>query len=310
MQETIGDNPSGAKRRDLSDEDEQGSNHPHGHRMLWTVAVLILAGGIAAGAYGSLKLLPAMQDRIVTVGRRIHAVDEALRSWTTSQRDAWAKRLSGVKARVDGTLGTTRKQAEEIAVRTPQHMQTLDERIENLQAKVDGIQSAQQSIDTRLSGLQEQLNQIQATNGQEMERLRDELLQSMNAEDATLASLTRRIASIDERSGQSQSDLESLPRKVDRERIGFEVSVNHDRELAPGIDMDVSHTDVSHQRFDGWVRLMPDRRTIWIHGRGLQQPLVFYSRGDDRPREVVVTRVTKDAVVGYLLEPRQNAASD
>ncbi|MGA2723258.1 MAG: hypothetical protein ABSG79_12705 [Bryobacteraceae bacterium] len=55
---------------------------------------------------------------------------------------------------------------------------------------------------------------------------------------------------------------------------------------------------------------MPDRRTIWIHGRGLQQPLVFYSRGDDRPREVVVTRVTKYTVVGYLLEPRQNAASD
>ena len=71
--------------------------------------------------------------------------------------------------------------------------------------------------------------------------------------------------------------------------------------------MDVSHTDVLHQRFDGWVWLMPGRRTMWIHGRGLQQPLMFYSDGDDRPRELVVTRVTKYSVLGYLLVPRENA---
>jgi hypothetical protein len=60
------------------------------------------------------------------------------------------------------------------------------------------------------------------------------------------------------------------------------------------------------QRFDGWVWLMPDRRTIWIHSRGLQQPLVFYNQGDDRPRELVVTRVTRYSVVGYVLEPKEN----
>jgi uncharacterized protein (DUF342 family) len=183
---------------------------------------------------------------------------------------------------VDGTLRAARKQANEIAARTQQHMQAeLDERTKNLQANVGRIQSAQQSTDTRLSSLQEQLNQMQAANGQEVERLREELRQSRNAENATLTSLNQQIARVDQQSDQSKSDLESLHRRVDQELIGFEAGVNHDRELAPGVNMDVSHTDVSHQRFSGWVWLMPDRKTIWIHGRGLQQPLVFYSQGDD-----------------------------
>ena len=45
--------------------------------------------------------------------------------------------------------------------------------------------------------------------------------------------------------------------------------------------MDVSHTDVLHQRFDGWIWLLPDHKTISIHSRGVQQPLTFYSQGDE-----------------------------
>jgi chaperonin cofactor prefoldin len=243
----------------------------------------------------------------VAAGRRISAAEDAVRSWT-SEREAWAKRLNKVEARVDGTLRAARKDAEEIAARTEQRVQAqLDERTTNLQAKVDRIQSAEQSVDARLSSMQGQLSQMQAANEQEVERLREEVRQAREAGNATLAGLDRQIARVDQRSDESRSDLESLHRRVDRERIGFEVAVNRDRELAPGVNLDVSHTDISHQRFDGWVSLMPDRRTIWIHGRGLQQPLVFYNQGDDRPRELVVTRVTKYSVVGYVVEPKENA---
>jgi len=313
-QQTISSSLPSRRRRDLLDEDERPM---HSHGVLWAAMMVTLAALIAAGTYGyraigtylgKLSQVPAMHDQLVAAGRRIDAAENALGNWT-SQRDAWAKRLSSVEARIDGTLRSARKQAEEIVARAQQNMQAeLNQRTANLQAKMDRIQSNQQSTDAQLSGLQEQLRQLQAANSREVEGLRDGFRQSNDAGNATMASLNREIARIDQRSGQSQSDLESIHRKVDRERIGFELAVNHDRELAPGVNMDVSHTDISHQRFDGWLWLTPDRRTMWIHGRGLQQPLVFYSQGDDRPRELVVTRVTKYSVVGYLLVPREHAA--
>jgi hypothetical protein len=67
--------------------------------------------------------------------------------------------------------------------------------------------------------------------------------------------------------------------------------------------LQVNRTNVGYQRFEGWVFLMPDRRTIWVHDQGVQRPVEFYSREDRRPRELVITRVTKYSVVGYLLLP-------
>ena len=101
-----------------------------------------------------------------------------LRNWT-SQQDAWAKRLGAAEAKIDGTLRAARKQADEIAVRTQQHVQTeLDRRALNLETKLDRIQSAQRLTDTNLNNLQEQLTQMQAANRGEMESLRAELRQS------------------------------------------------------------------------------------------------------------------------------------
>ena len=45
------------------------------------------------------------------------------------------------------------------------------------------------------------------------------------------------------------------------------------------------------------------RNAAAILGQGLQQPLTFYGKSDDRPRELVITRVTPTPVIGYLLLP-------
>jgi predicted nucleic acid-binding Zn-ribbon protein len=314
VRETFPANLTSRRRRDLLDEDE----HPHSHVLRWTIVVVILAALIVAGAYSyrtvgahfsQLSLLPAMHDQIGAASHRIDAAEETLRSWT-SQRDAWVKRLDGVESRIDGTLRAARKQTEEIVARAQQNMRAeVDQRTASLAVKMDRLQTVQQSADSQLKGFQEQLNQVQAANGREVAQLREELRQTREAHDAAVTDLDRHVARVDQRSSQSTTDLESIHSKIDREQTEFELGVNHDRELAQGVNMDVSHTDVLHQRFDGWIFLMPDRKTIWIHSRGIQQPVTFYTQGDERPRELVITRVTKYSVIGYILRPRQNAAA-
>ena len=57
--------------------------------------------------------------------------------------------------------------------------------------------------------------------------------------------------------------------------------------------MDVSHTEMFRTSASMAGSAMPDRKTIWIHSRGIQQPVTFYSQGDERPRELVITRVNE-----------------
>jgi sortase A len=84
-------------------------------------------------------------------------------------------------------------------------------------------------------------------------------------------------------------------------RVSFSVPMNHSRQLAPGISLGVTATDTSRQRMDGWMWLMPDRRTVWLRDQGIKGPCVFYGYADGKRRELVITRVTSDSVMGYLM---------
>ncbi len=312
---TFPSNLSSRRRRGLLDEDELPEKS---HRLLWTIVAVILAVLIGAAVYsyrtvgaylGRLGQVPAMHDQIDAAGRRIDAAEASMRGWT-SQRDAWSQRLSGIESRIDGTLRAARKQAEDIVARSQRNMRTeLDQRTASLQGRMDRLQTAQESRDTQVRRLEEQLNQAQAANSREVAQLREDIHQAREDDNAVVANLGHQLANVDQRSSQSTADLESVHRKIDRERTGFELALNHDRELAQGVNLNVSHTDVLHQRFDGWLWLLPDHKTISIHSRGVQQPLSFYSQGDERPRELVITRVTKYSVIGYILQPRQNATA-
>lgn len=280
--------PQGHRARRTWDDEELV--HRHSHRGLWITMILLTAILAAGGAYGywavetyrgRLDLVPAIQGQLAAAGQRIDAAETTLRGWST-QRDAWERRLTKVETRLGGTLRAARKQAEDIAGRMRQQMQAeLDQRTGALESRVDGIQAAQQSADARIAGLQEQLDQLKSANGQGAVRL-DEQLHRQPAAD---------------------SGAESTRQSDRPERFDFELGVNRDRQLAPGISLDIRHTDVQHQRFSGRVRLTTDGRTLSIRGQGLQRPFVFYTGSDPRRLELVITRVTRSAVVGYLLLP-------
>jgi sortase A len=122
---------------------------------------------------------------------------------------------------------------------------------------------------------------------------------------------------IDDRATAGQQAVEQRADQVDpndraavrRERaagkISFIVAQNHSRQLAPGISLGVDRIDLTNQRVNGWMWIMPDRRTIWLRDQGTGDPLVFDGYADGRRRELVITNVTKSAAAGYLLQPEE-----
>jgi sortase A len=97
------------------------------------------------------------------------------------------------------------------------------------------------------------------------------------------------------------------PRPIDvthssssQSRIGFQIPKDHSRQLAPGIWFGVTDTDVTSHWVNGWMWLMPDRRTIWLRKRGPGEPVVFYSIRDGKRRELRLTNIANGSVTGYL----------
>lgn len=82
--------------------------------------------------------------------------------------------------------------------------------------------------------------------------------------------------------------------------IAFSVSEQHSRELVPGkIWLGVSSADPASHTVNGWLWVMPDRRTIWLRGIDTRHPMVFYQDGEQR--ELVITSVARTFAKGYLV---------
>lgn len=105
------------------------------------------------------------------------------------------------------------------------------------------------------------------------------------------------------RTSRDRSDFDAYTNKFAVKRVDFEVSKNHGREVAPGINLGVSKTDVSYQRVSGSVWTSPDRHTTWLRQLKVQEPVFLTSFADGRTRELVITRVNKTGAIGYVLMP-------
>src|SRR5207249_8028075 len=111
------------------------------------------------------------------------------------------------------------------------------------------------------------------------------------------------LATLNDRVGRGAQQIESLANKIEMKRVDFEVTKNHSHELAAGISLGITSTDLLHRRASGWMWVTSDRRTIWLRGQGAQEPVIFYGYRDGKRRELVITGVTRDSVAGYLLLP-------
>lgn len=107
--------------------------------------------------------------------------------------------------------------------------------------------------------------------------------------------LQRSLIEASEEVGRRPSEPASVPAGM----VVFSVDRNHSQQLAPGISLGVTGTDVEGRHVDGWMWIMPDRRTIWLRNQPAQVPLIFYQNG--ARRQLLITKVTRRSAAGRLL---------
>ena len=244
-------------------------------------------GWLALQKHGiQLSQLPGVQETLSALGGRIGATEAKLGA-LAADWDGLVKRVTKLDRKFSSELQLARKQTQELIAQAQGHMQAeLDKRTQVIDGRLSQVEFNQDAQREHLAQLQKQLEA----------RVREEVASVRKDTGTDLASLHEQV-------DQSQGELHALARKLDRERVDFEATKNDTREIVHGISLRVTNTNVSYQRYAGYLWFLPDTRTLWLPNVGVQQPVVFYPKQGGQPYELVVTRVAKDSVVGYLLQP-------
>ena len=276
------------------------------HAGIWTAVGLLAVALAAAATWGyeeleaDRRLFPgfARSGTVDTIQVQMKSIDDRLsnlasRVATSDVVEELVTRLSGVERTLDRGLAATRDDVAQIR-----------------EANADIEWRIQSSVQDRTSMIRERLAQLESAEQNrraEITVLEDRLegfRLEMNLELAALEQHDAAVtAGLEQRISGTERRLDIVAYAVERDRVDFEMYEGFAEEIAPGIHLHLNQVDRRYQRIGGWIQLIPEGRFIRINDQPIQESLVFYTHQDERPHELVFTRVTETAAVGYMRIP-------
>lgn len=111
-----------------------------------------------------------------------------------------------------------------------------------------------------------------------------------------------RVSSIRDSVTLNTSEIAGVKRSLEREYYNFELQERGGYMKVFDVSLSLKDTDWKKRQFD--MYLMADGKILQKKNHSINEPIFFYTEGQTKPYEVVVTRVDKKMVVGYLSVPK------
>jgi chaperonin cofactor prefoldin len=293
------------KPRDRELEKDEIEHHGFFRAFAWVILAFAI-GAVAWYAYPSVKRYQAQftqfagaQKMIDGIGDQVKQTDAKIETWASDQqglRDQIARLRTVTRAQLDAAA----KHAEESSQQIYERIQAqIDERFGGVQARLDRVESSGATGQARIDALQSELDQTR----RDLAKQAVDLAAVRQEAEQTGAIHERQLATLQATGENARRDVDALQQKLAVRRVDFEVPRSHSRELAAGISLNITRTDAARRTISGWISVLPDRRTIWLKSQNTEQPVIFYGSQDGQKRELVITNVTQNSVVGFLLLP-------
>ena len=156
----------------------------------------------------------------------------------------------------------------------------LQQRTEGLEQRVGDVSTRLDETNSNLSGLEEAAE----SNRSEIAGNRD-----------SLGSLTTKVDA-------NAEEIGGVKRSLDRDYYNFELQRNGGVMKVFNVAMLLKNTDFKNQRYH--VEIVADGRRMNKKRVNINEPIFFYVEGQKKPYEILVNRVDKKFVVGYLSVPK------
>jgi uncharacterized coiled-coil protein SlyX len=212
------------------------------------------------------------QQGMGTINHRLVQSEEA-----NAQMQAELKLVTDRLKMTQGELANARKQAGQIRTEYSQKIDTVQSQI-NTKASADDLTALGGDVNGVKSDLESAKNGLQMTRG----------------EFGTLIA-------------RNHDEIDQLRRMGEREYYEFTVNGKGQRSKVGNLSLEVRGTDTKKNLFT--VALYVDDMRLEKKNRSVDEPIYFYTRGSRVPLELVINRVGKNQVTGYLSVPKAPQAA-
>jgi len=155
-------------------------------------------------------------------------------------------------------------------------------------ASADEVNKVQADANAKIGGLSSDL----AGTRKDLESTKSEFA---NALSGTKGELSGAIA-------RTHDELVALAHKTDRDYFEFNLAKRHSQQKVGTVTMELDKTDPKRNVFTV-ILLFDDKRTV-RKDKAINEPVYFYVQGASSALELVVNKLGKDSIAGYISTPK------
>jgi chromosome segregation ATPase len=259
------------------------ANTPQGEgvpRWLWFAMIALAAVSLLALATSWNATMNANTAR-----QALHTQTQALRqnvdmlNQRLSQAEAASAQLQGELSSVTGRLRMTQSEVTTARRQASQIRDDYSQKIQNVQSELAAKASA------------DDLNSL----GGDVNGVKTDL-------DATKNNLQMARGELGTLIARNHDQIDELRRLGERDYYEFTLTGKGSRAKIANMMVELRGTNTKHNQFT--VYLYVDDMRLEKKNRSVDEPIYFYTRSTRAPLELVVNRVGKNKVVGYLSVPK------
>jgi chromosome segregation ATPase len=261
----------------------------------------LLVALVAANVYLYIQLDHVRTDLAQTQEKVLNEITN-LREASTVSSQAARRHLDTLR----NDLATARRQASELAgvakIEAVKRAEQLAARLSDEQKKQQLLLSSEiTEVKEATSTAQQQIASV----GGEVSTVKSEVQSTRSELDKTIADLKRVTGDLGVQSGliaTNAKELMALKQLGDRNYFEFSIQKTKQPQRVGDITLLLKKADVKRNRFT--LEVMADDKKTEKKDRNINEPIQFYTLRARQPYELVVNKVDKNQITGYLSTPK------
>jgi DNA repair exonuclease SbcCD ATPase subunit len=184
-----------------------------------------------------------------------------------------------------------------------------EQKVEKLQAKVDQEAAAQQKALSEVKQTAETATTQVAAVNTDVTNVKADLGNTKTQLETTIANLKRAQGDLDSHSSliaTNSTELKALRELGERNYTEFNITKGKQFTRVADVMVELKKADPKHNKFT--IAITADDITVDKKDRNTNEPIQFLTKKAAQPYEIVVNKVSKDQIAGYLATPKVSRA--
>jgi len=263
----------------------------------WLVVAIVALLGIAAVAfaygYHQKSMVSQLTAQAATANAAVNQMQGQLSALTTKLNDLTVAQTSPQASAPSAAPST--EPSEETSVKTPEAASTSASSAKAAPAKRTATKRRTPAVDKKYAQLQAQLAEQQ----KQLKDTQDEVAKNRSELEGTINS-TR-----DDLNGsiaKTHEELVALEKRGERSYFEFELSKAKQFQRVGPLTISLRKADTKHKSYD--LAMIVDDNELQKKKVNLYEPIWIHTESDSQPVQIVVNRIDKDLVHGYISAPK------